>query len=146
MRPAWVAAYLEIPFAEKGRTREEGLDCYGLVRLVFAEQRGIDLPSYAEDYATTTDAEEITALCRGEVATSWIEVPQAEAQLFDVVIMPIMGEPIHFALVLDPPHFLHTMKDSWSSPERWDSLIWASRMKRARVVRWQGQLVGGSRV
>lgn len=143
MRPAWVSNYLDLPFAEKGRTRA-GLDCYGLVRLVFAEQRGVSLPSYAEDYATTTDAEEITALCRGEVAASWIEVPREEARLFDVAILRILGEPIHFALVLDPPHFLHTMRDNWSHTQRWDALIWEKRLQR--VVRWQGQPVGGSRV
>ena len=142
MRPVWVTQYLQIPFVERGRTRA-GLDCWGLVRQVFLDQRGIELPSYAEDYATTTDAEEITALCRGEVATCWQEVPIAEAQLFDVAILRIMGEPIHFALVLDPPYMLHTMRGSWShAADRYDSLIWQRRLQR--MVRWQGQPVGSS--
>jgi len=142
MRPAWVTQYLQIPFVERGRTRA-GLDCWGLIKLVYGDQRGIELPSYAEDYATTTDAEEITALCRGEVATCWQEVPIAEARLFDVAILRILGEPIHFALVLDPPYMLHTMRGSWShAADRYDSLIWQRRLQR--MVRWQGVPVGSS--
>lgn len=133
MRPAWAAGYLNVPFREKGRT-QDGLDCYGLVRLVFQEQRGIELPSYAEDYATTTDAEDITRLFRGEVATHWREVPVREARLFDVAVLRILGEPIHFALVLHPPWFLHIMKDTWSVMERWDALIWEKRL--VAVLRW----------
>jgi len=135
MRPAWVTSYLQIPFVERGRTRA-GLDCWGLVRLVFQEQRGIELPSYAEDYATTTDHEEITALCRGEVASQWREIPTTEAQLFDVAIFKILGDPIHFALVLDPPYVLHTLRGSWShAADRWDSILWKNRLER--IVRWQ---------
>ena len=74
--------------------------------------------------------------CRGEVATCWQEVPIAEAQCFDVAILRILGEPIHFALVLDPPYMLHTMRGTWSHIERWDGLIWQRRLQR--MVRWQG--------
>lgn len=122
-----MTAYLQLPFEERGRTRA-GLDCYGLVALVYREQRGILLPSYAEDYATTTDAAEITALCRGEVARSWREIPLAEAGVFDVVMLRMLGQPIHFGLTLDPPWFLHTMKDGWSKAERWDALLWKKRV------------------
>lgn len=125
--------YLNIPFVERGRTLY-GLDCYGLCRMIFQDQRGIELPSYAEEYATTTDAEEIMALCRGEVATRWREVPVAEATLFDGVIFRIMGQPIHFGLVLDSPYFIHTMKNHWSGVERWDGLLWQQRL--TRVVRY----------
>lgn len=135
MRPAWAQDYLQLPFLERGRSRE-GLDCYGLVRLVFADRLGITLPSYAEDYATTTDSEAITALMRGEVASSWQVVGLAQAGCFDVAILRILGEPIHCALVLDPPYFLHTMRGAWSTIERWDSLLWQKRL--LEIVRWRG--------
>ena len=139
MQPAWARSYLGIPFQEKGRTRT-GLDCYGLVRLVFHEQLGIELPSYAEDYATTTDAVEIAALFQGELASQWHEIPLAQAQLFDVVILRILGEPIHFALVLDPPYFLHVFRGTDVTVERWDSLTWQKRL--VGVVRFEDRVDG----
>lgn len=45
----WADDYVGLPFKFKGRTREEGLDCWGLVRLVLIEQTGIMYPSYRED-------------------------------------------------------------------------------------------------
>lgn len=134
MRPAWVGQYLNIPFKERGRSRD-GLDCYGLIRQVFQEQRQIELPSYVEDYATTTDIDEIRAIYRGAMCAHWIEVPIAQAQMFDVTIMRILGNPVHFGLVLDPPWFLHIREGIWSCVERWDSMIWKRRL--ITMARWK---------
>ncbi len=139
MRPTWVTQYLTIPFREKGRTHE-GVDCYGLVRLIYQEQRQIELPSYTEDYTTTEDAEVIRGLVSGEVASRWQEIARAEASLFDGLIFRILGRPTHFGMVLDPPWFLHAAKldrrvsgKVWL--ERWDTRAWEHRL--LGVVRWQ---------
>ena len=139
MRPDWITQYLTIPFVEKGRDRS-GVDCYGLVRLIYQEQRRIALPSYTEAYATTSDAQEITRLLAGEVGNHWQEVPLSEAQLFDGLIFRIVGQPTHFGMVLDAPWFVHAAKFDkcqvgkvWM--ERWDSLQWTKRL--IGVVRWQ---------
>lgn len=133
MRPAWATTYLNIPFLERGRDRH-GVDCYGLLHLMYAEQRGITLPSYAEGYTTTDDTREIAALCRGEVATRWRAVPRGEEQLFDAIIFRIKGEPIHIGVVLDKEYFVHTMKGIWSVMERWQGLVWSRRV--VEVVRY----------
>src|SRR5574342_380884 len=107
MRPEWAATYLNIPFMDRGRDRQ-GEDCYGLLRLVFQEQRGIVLPSYTEGYATTDDVEEIASLCRGEIAMRWRSVELKDAALFDAIIFRIKGEPIHIGMIVDGQYFLHT--------------------------------------
>ncbi len=137
---SWVVPYLGLPFQEKGRTRE-GVDCYGLVRLIYAEQRGIELPSYTESYATVTDHREITALLRQEVATQWGEIPLSKAATYDGLIIRLLGQPTHFGMVLDPPWFIHALKRERQDTgrtwvERWDSLEWKHRVIAA--VRWQG--------
>ena len=40
--PAWVADYVGLPWEPYGRTRA-GVDCWGLVRLVYEERLGICL-------------------------------------------------------------------------------------------------------
>lgn len=137
---SWVEQYLAIPFKERGRTRE-GVDCYGLVRLIYQERRGIELPSYDENYATVTDHKEITALLKGEVASNWGEIPISEATTYDGMIFRLAGQPTHFGMVLDPPWFIHAVKrpgqdQGKSFVERWDSMWWQNRFIAA--VRWRG--------
>ena len=127
MRPTWATQYLKLPFVDRGRDRA-GLDCYGLVRLIYQEQRGILLPSYTEHYATAEDQTEIVALARGEIATRWKTIPITDVQLFDGVILRIAGQPIHFGMVLDEHYFIHTMRGVWSVLERWQSLAWQHRI------------------
>mgnify|MGYP000138217874 CR=1 FL=1 len=43
--PDWVSAYVGLPFKEGGRNRD-GLDCYGLLRLVINERFGGAVPEY----------------------------------------------------------------------------------------------------
>lgn len=137
---SWVASYLNLPFKDQGRTRE-GVDCYGLVRLIYQEQLRIELPSYTEHYATTADHEEIRALVQGEAGATWREIPLLSAQAYDGLIFRILGHPTHFGLVLDPPWFIHAIKRdrqeigrTWM--ERWDTAEWKHRLIAA--VRWQG--------
>lgn len=127
MRPEWAAEYLNIPFVEHGRERA-GADCWGLVRLIFHEQRQIVLPSYAEAYASIEETAELATICRGERARAWEPAPRAEPSLFDVIIFRIKGEPIHVGLALDNEYFIHTMRHSWSVIERWRSLSWRNRV------------------
>lgn len=131
MRPTWTERYLTIPFLEKGRTRA-GVDCYGLVRLIYEEQRQVYLPSYTEGYETVQDTKEILALLDGAVASVWKEITIAEAKEFDSIVFRIMGQPTHFGVVMHPPWFIHAIKDSTATGgkvhiDRWDSLIWKHR-------------------
>lgn len=135
----WITSYLGIPFQDHGRTRE-GVDCYGLVRLIYEERRGITLPSYTEAYATTHDCVEITALLKNEVGSRWKEIPLSEAAMYDGLVFRLLGQPTHFGMVLEPPMFIHALKRERQTTgrtwiERWDSLEWRHRLIAA--VRWQ---------
>ena len=57
----WANAYVGLPWADLGRDRT-GCDCWGLARLVYAEQLGIALPSYSDAYPCAGEQAEVAAL------------------------------------------------------------------------------------
>ncbi len=132
--PAWAQQYVGVPFKERGRDRA-GWDCWGCVRAVYQEQRGIELPSYVEGYQTVTDVKEIEAMMRGEVASNWVEVPPAEVAVFDGIMLRVMGEPIHFGVIVAPYFFLHALKSVGTVIERYDSILWNKRV--LAFMRWR---------
>jgi cell wall-associated NlpC family hydrolase len=125
--PAWANHYVGLPFAEHGRDRT-GVDCWGLLRLIYQEQFGLTLPSYAEAYRTTIDAQEIGALVQREATSGWEAVPLAEARLGDVLILRVRNYPMHCGLVLAPPKFLHIERRIQAAVERWDAWHWSQRI------------------
>lgn len=123
-----------VPFQEKGRSLA-GWDCWGAVAYGLRHGFGIEVPSYTEDYTTTKEGDEISALIERE-SIGWIDVPLAEARTGDVIIMRILGQPWHCGLVIDPPYFIHadsTVSRRTGLPrgtvrDRWDSLLWEKRI------------------
>ena len=120
----WVRGYIGLPFRERGRDRT-GVDCWGLVRLVYAERLGIVLPGY-EEYASTVDREAIPGLidagCR-----RWTRVESA--RVFDVAVFDIHGRPMHVGLVLDEARMLHVERGKDACIERYDGSRWAPRLE-----------------
>ena len=57
----WWNRYIGTPFKAFGRTME-GCDCWGLLRIVYREAFGIELPSYVSDYTATDARQELAGL------------------------------------------------------------------------------------
>jgi len=64
---AWLNEYIGIPYVFGGRTRE-GLDCYGLVKLIYQEQYAETLPDWQTDVLDlkVRDSEFAKAVTGGE--------------------------------------------------------------------------------
>ena len=105
MRAGWSDAYVGIPFLDGGRTRA-GVDCWGLVRIVYEEEFGIALPLYDEGYEDTLDSASIEEIFDEERA-AWapVQVPRPG----DAVMLRILSYPCHVGVVVDRRFFLHTM-------------------------------------
>jgi cell wall-associated NlpC family hydrolase len=122
----WAYSYVApaIPFKEKGRTREEGCDCWGIIRLGYLEQAGIALPAFLEGYPDTKDTELLAALIHRErqdlpfrpvaermPGESLADFHRRLAPLIrplDVLLLPIMGDLCHVGLACGGGQFIHT--------------------------------------
>lgn len=99
----WAEKYVGIPFLDHGRDHN-GLDCWGLVRLVLREQKGIDVPSYGETSAL--DLATVAGIVdRASAMEPWIRVTNIEP--FDVAVMYRRQNPIHIGIMVTKDLLLH---------------------------------------
>lgn len=129
--PAWVAAYLDIPFVEGGRDRS-GADCYGLVRLVLLEQFGIAIPRHSA--GTCTDdldkaaRADIVARVQATLADCR-EIPRGQIAAGDMVLLRVDGRPLHVGIALGSAGvFLHTERDIGPHCDDWNGARWSRRV------------------
>lgn len=108
----WANEYINLPFKEVGRERD-GVDCYGLLRLVYRERLNILLPAYT-DYETTQDHNTLKEqMSKNKAEDRWVEIPAGQERPFDVMLIRIVGLPIHLGIVTDvKKHVLHIERGS----------------------------------
>ena len=124
--PAWVGQYIGLPFAEHGRDRE-GVDCFGLLRLVYREQLNIALPAYVDGYDTTADVADIERLIAGRL-TPWRAVQHDSLEVGDAVLMRVKGHPAHIGIAVARGRMLHVERTTDSCIEWFDRLNWCRRV------------------
>jgi lipoprotein Spr len=126
MIPRWANAYVGIPFAPHGRTRE-GCDCWGLVRLVLADRFGVLLPEF-HGYEGAGDRDGIPALLN-EGKAMFMPVPMHQERAGDVVLALVNGAPMHVGVVVEPGVMLHVVKGADACIEDYRRPAWSSRIE-----------------
>lgn len=126
--------FVGIPYLDRGRSLV-GLDCWGLVVMLFRELRGIELPSYSESYVTAADRAAIARLIAGEIEP-WAEIEAGSEQIFDVVLMREGRYPRHVGIVTEPGQLLHVLEGQTSRIERYRSGAFMHRV--AGFYRYRG--------
>jgi cell wall-associated NlpC family hydrolase len=121
----WHQQYIGIPFAEKGRDAT-GLDCWGLVKLVYEKELGVELPGYEWAYHTTQDKDAIGNEIAMERVAGWREVETPAP--FDLVILRMQGVPMHVGVVTSAPSMIHSARGVNVALERYDSMRWKNRV------------------
>jgi cell wall-associated NlpC family hydrolase len=116
--PAWAERYIGIPFVDLGRDRE-GCDCWGLVRLVLAEQAGVILPSLATGYVSENNAKGVSEQVETQrVSGLWERIEAGSERAFDVVEMLSAARgadgwvygPLHVGVVVMSGWLLHIQR------------------------------------
>lgn len=133
-----IADYVGIPFKLHGETRE-GLDCWGLVRLWYREQYGIDLPAFGDQYGREINAAErahLAALIRGESA-EWKPIRAGHEARGHVVLCRIMGDESHLGIVVERGRMLHARPGTDSCVEAYTGPTWARRLAGFYGYAWQ---------
>lgn len=102
--------FVGIPHADLGRDRT-GADCWGLVRIVYREALGIELPTLDGRYAGYSDLRGIAALMV-EQERAWIKV--SCPQPYDVLRFRTGSHDTHVGLAVDHKTMLHTHARSHS--------------------------------
>jgi cell wall-associated NlpC family hydrolase len=146
--PGWVNGYVGLPYLDGGRSRS-GIDCYGLLRILHRDLYGRELPAYSEErWVSKKDNDRIAGLASAELDAGWEAVAERDPvtqtieygreQEGDVVLLRMMGRPIHCGMVIVPGHMIHIEEGIDSVVESYRSLKWDRRVLgfyRARVAR-----------
>ena len=123
--------YLPIPYVDKGADFD-GVNCWGLVKLVYEVERGIRLPDYAEvDEKSGPDVEREINAHRGE----WQEASMASLIDFDLLILRVRNLPWHIGVYVGDGHFMHAHPVTGVTAPRLTNVHWRNRILGA--YRWK---------
>ncbi len=127
MVPDWVAEYIGIPYVEDGRDRA-GLDCFGLLGLIWRERYGADLLRYdGPHWRKGADPREIGAAIAHEVSR-YAEIAAGEEKEGDGIILRMRGHPLHLGLVVSPGWMVHVHETAASCLENYRGMAWNRRV------------------
>ena len=114
--------YIGLPYLDNGRTKT-GVDCWGLARLVYRDEYGIDLPSYTEEYIGGSDPHIVQAVSLYKDNWENILTPT----IGDLCLFNIFGEPMHVGVYVGDNKFLHCRRGSDSVIESLNNIKWKNR-------------------
>jgi len=123
----WSDAYTGIPFRADGRTRE-GLDCWGLVVMVYRERLGVSLPEFPGAYPDESpESLRNAAGVAREERKRWTRVESP--RVYDVALLRIQGLPCHVGVVASKGRMLHVMAGIESCVEEYTGPQWRNRIE-----------------
>lgn len=123
----WTDHYIGIPFKCDGKDRS-GLDCWGLVALVFKEQLGIDLPLYRGVFSDLSQAclRRVSAIMMQE-REKWTKVDNPK--IYDVVLLRSGVYAWHVGLVINKKEMIHVMEGIDAVVEEFSGTQWKDRVE-----------------
>lgn len=122
-RPApWAAEFVGIPFRPHGRD-ETGVDCWGLVCLVYRRRFGLLLPDHTDAYDDPCGVEAVAAAIAAR-REGWRRLSGPFFHDGDVVLLRVSGRAAHVGVIAAPPWFLHAQEGTGVVCDRLDGWRW----------------------
>ncbi|WP_299165783.1 NlpC/P60 family protein [uncultured Tateyamaria sp.] len=122
----WSNKWVGTPYEALGRT-EDGVDCWGLVQIVYREELNITLPAYL-GYASVEEHGEIANLI-GAAKASQVWVPNTgQAYAFDVAVFRRGYLDTHVGIVVERGLMLHMDGDDCAKHTSYTSGQWCNRL------------------
>lgn len=123
----WANDYVGIPFIDKGRD-VTGLDCWGVIYLVFKEELTIDIPSYTEFYTTISELRELAALIKNKIDPAvWIKVETAPC-IGDAILFRVKDYHAHVGVVVGGGYMLHALENIGTCCDKFYGSRWRDRI------------------
>jgi len=119
----WSNKYIGIPYKDYGRD-ETGIDCWGLVCLVYKQEFNIELPTFDSSYHVD-DRKQLHQLI-AQHRESWTQLDAPKPGC--VVLFKILGSESHVGIAISATQFLHARDGYDASVESFDSTNWRSRI------------------
>jgi cell wall-associated NlpC family hydrolase len=119
-----VKEYVGIPFKKHGRDRD-GLDCWGLFRMIYSEQLGITLPSYENEYNDPLNRVAVSNVVSRKVH-QWDRIK--DEAIGDGILLRIVGHPMHVGIVISEKYMIHCLPNIGVCIEDYKSRIWRKRI------------------
>lgn len=123
---SWSNAFVGLPYADRGRDRA-GVDCWGLVRLAYAEVLAVALPDYSEAYVSAVERIEVAAVIEGEEqAGHWLRVERYKP--LDLMVFRQGRARCHVGLFVSSGLMLHIAEGHSSRLEAYSAGHWRPRL------------------
>ena len=102
--------YVGIRYVHRGRnlSTDGGLDCYGLVRHWYKQELGIVLPEWYVLDSDIKPAEIEQSLETNQIHNQNPLVETSSPSMGDVILLRVLGHPVHVGIYIDQTYFLHT--------------------------------------
>lgn len=124
----WSRDYVGLPWQFAGRSRD-GVDCWGLLWLVYRDVVDIQIASYAQETTDAPEREQIASLMVGELGKSpWVDIHPGQEREFDMAVFKRAGIDSHVGVVVEPGRMLHITNGTESRVERFDQGRWKSKL------------------
>lgn len=127
--------YIGIPFVDGGRAIS-GLDCWGLVKLIYKNEYNIELPDY---YCSCNSYAMVGSLMANEKNKYWerVENPkEGNIITFEGLVPELEYAITHVGIVINDTHFIHAIQDIGVSAKHLHRGFWSERIEG--FYQWKG--------